>query len=580
MVFPRTAQGTPATRRAARRTRLALVLLLVAPLPALAAAPADCPIQLVDVTEPSGIAFRHHHGGSGEGYIVEGVAAGLATFDYDRDGRVDVYFLNGAALKGTLVEHALQNALYRNQGDWTFADTTAAAGVADTGYGLGVTAGDYDQDGFQDLYLNNFGPNVLYRNNGDGTFSDMTAPAGVGNGDKVGAGTCFLDIEGDGDLDLYAANYVDFTYENHVPIVIGQQHYYAGPRHYRPVPDTLFRNNGDGTFTDISGPSGVASVAGTSMGMVCGDFDGDGDTDVFVGNDEAPNFLFQNDGRGHFTELGLVTGVAYDFSGKENSSMGVDCGDVDNDGRLDLFMTDYQSEMPVFYRNLGAGFFEDATSTARITNDLFPHVTWGTGIVDFDNDGDRDLFIACGHLDRIEAIDDRTARRVPNYLLMNTDAGKFVDVSRRCGNGLAVMESSRGASFDDLDNDGRVDVVVLNSQAPPTILRNESATGQHWLQIQLCGVTSNRDGVGARVRVVAGDLVQIAEVHSGRSYQGHHGTRLHFGLGHRDRVDRIEVRWLGGATETFPGIAADQAALLREHSGESQEMRLMGGLQD
>lgn len=564
MHFQRTPAENLTSRLAALRIRLAVALLLAAPLPATAAVPEDGPIRLVDVTDRAGIDFRHHPGGSGEGYIVEGVTAGLATFDYDRDGRIDVYFLNGAALKGTALDSPLQNALYRNQGDWAWADTTIPAGVGNTGYGLGVTAGDYDHDGFQDLYLNNFGANVLYRNNGDGTFSDVTSQAGVGNGDKVGAGTCFLDIEGDGDIDLYAANYVDFTYENHVPIIIGQHRYHAGPRYYRPVPDTLFRNNGDGTFTDISEQSGVAAVAGTSMGMVCGDLDDDGDTDVFVGNDEAPNFLFQNDGRGNFTEKGLVTGVAYDFSGRENSSMGVDCGDIDNDGRLDLFMTDYQSELPVFYRNLGEGFFEDATSTARITNDLFPHVSWGIGIVDLDNDGDRDLYIACGHFDRIETIDDRTSHRVPNYLLMNTGAGKFVDVSRRGGDGLTILESSRGASCDDLDNDGRVDVVVLNSHAPPTILRNESPAGPHWIQIQLIGVRSNRDGVGARVRVVAGDLTQIAEVHSGRSYQGHHGTRLHFGLGQRDRVDRIEVRWLGGATETFSDTPIDRVATLKE----------------
>ena len=338
------------------------VIVIASRLPA--AEPEDCRIRLSDVTEASGITFRHNHGGSGQGYIVEGVAAGLASFDYDRDGKIDVYFLNGAPLKGTVVDAPLRNALYRNQGEWTFADATTLAGVGDAGYGLGVTAGDYDNDGFQDLYLNNFGPNVLYRNNGDGTFSDVTDRAGVANGNKVGAGTCFLDIEGDGDLDLYAANYVDFTYENHVPIVVGQHRFHAGPRYYRPVPDTLFRNNGDGSFTDVSGPSGIASVAGPGMGMVCGDLDDDGDTDVFVCNDEAANFLFLNDGRGNFREAGLVAGVAYDFSGKANSSMGVDCGDYDNDGRLDLFMTDYQGEMPVLYHNLGKGTFEDATSAA------------------------------------------------------------------------------------------------------------------------------------------------------------------------------------------------------------------------
>ncbi len=528
----------------------------------------NCPITLVDVTAASKISFRHCHGGSGQGYIVEGMVAGLALFDYDNDGLIDIYFLNGAPLKGTTLDSVPRNTLYRNNGDWNFTDVTEAAGVGDTGFGLGVTAGDYDNDGDQDLYVNNFGPNVLYRNNGDRTFTDVTAQAGVANGDKVGAGTCFLDIEGDGDLDLYVSNYVNFTYENHVPIIIGGQRYQAGPQYYRPVPDTLYRNNGDGTFTDISGPSGIDSVAGPGMGTVCADLDDDGDTDVFVCHDGEPNFFFQNDGSGKFKEMGLLAGLAYDFYGKQNSSMGVDCGDFDNDGRLDLFMTDYQAEMPVLYRNLGNCFFEDATSAARITNDLFPHVNWGTGLIDFDNDGDRDLFIACGHFDRIEQIDDRTALKVPNFLLMNTGDGKFVDVSRGCGNGLAVVESSRGAGFDDLDNDGDIDAVVLNSNAPPTILRNESAAGNHWLQIRLQGEPSNRDGVGARVRVVAGDLVQVAEVHSGRGYQSHFGTRLQFGLATRQRVDRIEVRWPGRGWEVFPGTAADQRLRLKQGMGQ------------
>jgi hypothetical protein len=534
----------------------------------LGAEPEGCLIRLINVTNQAGIAFRHHHGGSGEGYIVEGVSAGLASFDFDRDGNIDLYFLNGAPLEGTQVKSPLRNALYRNQGDWTFNDVSQATGVDDLGFGLGVTAGDFDNDGFQDLYLNNFGPNVLYRNNGDGTFTDMTAQAGVGNGDKVGAGVSFLDIDGDGNLDLFVSNYVDFTYENHVPIIIGDRKFHAGPRYYRPEPDSLFRNNGDGTFADVSVSSGVAAVAGPSMGMICLDYDDDADTDVFVVNDEAANFVFRNDGRGNFTEVGLIAGLAYDFFGKANSSMGVDCGDFDNDGLLDLFMTDYQSEMPVLYRNLGGGLFDDVTNTARISTELFPHVTWGTGFVDFDNDGDLDLYVACGHFDRIETIDDRTAHRVPNLLLMNTGDGKFVDVSRRCGNGLTVAESSRGTALDDLDNDGRVDVVVLNSHAPPTILRNESSTDHHWLQIQLQGGESNRDGVGSRVRVVTGDLAQVAEVHSGRGYQSHHGGRLHFGLGHRKQVDRIEVRWLGGARETFPGVAVDQLVLLVEGAGE------------
>ncbi|MHB8901479.1 MAG: CRTAC1 family protein, partial [Thermoguttaceae bacterium] len=515
----------------------------------------------------SGIRFRHNDGGSGEGYIVEGVVGGLALLDFDNDGLIDIYFLHGRALKGTNLETPLRNALYRNLGNWTFADVTEETGVGEGGYGLGVTAADYDNDGDQDLYLNNFGPNVLYRNNGDGTFSDATAEAGVGNGDKVGAGTTFLDIENDGDLDLYVGNYVDFTYDNHVPIVVGSQRFHAGPRFYSPVPDTLYRNNADGTFTDVSMASGIGSLAGYAMGLVCGDFDDDGDCDVFICHDESANFLFRNDGRGKFEEVALVAGVAYDFNGKENSSMGVDCGDYDNDGRLDLFMTDYQAEMPVLYHNLGQGLFEDATSAAGITNDLYPHVTWGTALADLDNDGDRDLFVACGHFDRIEEIDDRTALKVPNFVLMNMGAGTFVDVSKSCGDGLKVVESSRGVGGDDLDNDGDLDMVVLNTNAAPTILRNDLDRQNRWLEIDLEGTRSNRDAVGARVRVVAGDLVQVAEVHSGRGYQSHFGSRLQFGLGSRQKVDRVEVRWPGGTSEMFSDINSDHLLRLKEGGG-------------
>jgi hypothetical protein len=364
------------------------------------------------------------------------------------------------------------------------------------------------------------------------------------------------------------ANYVDFNYDNHIVRMIGPHQFHPGPRDYRPMPDVLYRNNGDGTFTDVSEISGVAAVAGTSMGMVCFDYDDDADTDVFVCNDAWPNFLFQNDGKGTFTEVGMLAGVAYDIRGTQNSSMGVDCGDYDNDGRLDLFMTDYSSEMPVLYRNLGMGLFDDVTNSAQIDSSAFPHVTWGTGLIDFDNDGDRDIFIACGHfMDNIRFIDDRTTVRVRNILLMNRGDGKFTDVSDVCGNGLAPVEASKGAAFDDLDNDGDIDAVILNANGPPTILRNESPGDRHWLQVRLRGTKANSDGVGAKVTVAAGELVQVAEVHSGRGYQGHFGTRLHFGLGGREKVDRIEVRWPGGKTDVLGDVEIDRLLTVTEQAG-------------
>jgi hypothetical protein len=289
--------------------------------------PADCPIHLVDATAESGITFKHSDGGSGEGYIVEGVSCGLATFDYDGDGLIDIYFPNGAPLKGSKIDPPPRAALYRNNGNWTFTDVTDEAGVGSRRHGLGVVVGDYDNDGDGDLYLNNFGPNVLYRNNGDRTFTDVTTEAGVGNGDKVGAGASFFDMDADGDLDLYVGNYVNFTYENHVPLVVGGRRYQAGPQYYKPVPDTLYRNNGNGTFTDVSESSGVGAIAGPSMATLAFDYDDDGDTDVFVANDGEPNFLWQNDGAGKFKEVGVLAGVAYDFYGKANSNMGVDCAD-------------------------------------------------------------------------------------------------------------------------------------------------------------------------------------------------------------------------------------------------------------
>ncbi|MBN2476331.1 MAG: CRTAC1 family protein [Pirellulales bacterium] len=526
---------------------------------------AAVPIQLKDVTAETGITFRHTDGGSGRRYIVETVSAGLALFDYDGDGDIDIYFLNGAPLPGTKVETSPTNALYRNDGGWKFTDVTAEAGVGDTGYGLGVAVGDYDNDGDPDLFLNNFGPNVLYRNNGDGTFSDVTLQAGLADGSRVGAGACFLDMDADGDLDLYAANYLEFTYEMHVPATSRGFPVYVNPRNYPALPDHVYRNNDDGTFTDVSEQSGVAAHAGWGMGMVCADFDNDGDTDVFVANDVAENFLFQNDGTGKFEEVALMAGAAYDLDGTAQGSMGVDCGDYNNDGLLDFYLTSYQSQLTALYKNLGNGVLEDVRFLSGATLGTHPYVTWGNGFVDFDLDGDRDVFVACGHLlDNVELFDDTTSYHVRNIVYMNTGDGHFLNVSDQCGDGLAVKLSSRGAAFDDLDNDGDVDAVILNSRREPTILRNDSVPGNHWLQIRLRGTKTNRDGVGARVKVAAGDLTQVDEVHGGRGYQSHYGSRLCYGLGKRTRIDRIEVRWIGGGVDVLENVGVDRLLTITE----------------
>jgi hypothetical protein len=526
---------------------------------------ARTPFQLREVTKQSGITFRHTDGSCGNRYIMETVCCGVALFDYDGDGDIDIYFLNGAPLKGAKVTVPPTNALYRNDGGWKFTDVTQEAGVGDTGYALGVAVGDYDNDGDLDLYLNNYGPNVMYRNNGDGTFTDVTRQTGTGNGHRVGAGACFLDADKDGDLDLYVSNYLKFSYEMHACASYKGISVYAGPTHYPADPDTLYRNNGDGTFTDVSMESGIGQHAGWGMGMVCADYDNDGDTDVFVANDLCENFLFQNDGTGKFEEVGLIAGVAYDIHGDEQGSMGVDCGDYNNDGLLDFYQTSNQGQLALLYQNLGGGSFEDVTLATGAGAGTLSNVTWGTGLVDFDNDGDRDIFVALGHLhDTIDLCDDTTSYLARNVVLMNTGDGRFVNVSDECGDGLAVKLSSRGAAFDDLDGDGDIDVVILNSRREPTILRNDLLPGNHWIQIQLRGTKTNRDGIGAHVKVTAGDLTQMDEVHSGRGYQSHYGMRLHFGLGRRDRVDRIEVRWIGGGVDVLEDVGVDQLLTITE----------------
>ncbi|HBE68520.1 MAG TPA: hypothetical protein DDW52_10270 [Planctomycetaceae bacterium] len=519
-------------------------------------------IKFTDVSSQSGIDFEHTTGASGEGYLVEGVSAGLATLDFDGDGLLDIYFCNGAPLRGTVANGPVTNRLFRNEGGLKFKDVTDQAGVGDAGYALGVGVADFDGNGYPDIYVNNFGANVLYRNNGDGTFTDVTETAGVACGQNVGAGVGFFDMEGDGDLDLYVGNYVDFSYETHVPIVLKGKNYTAGPQYYNPVPDTLYRNNGDGTFTDVSQESGLARFAGPSMGLMCVDIDNDNDTDVYVCNDGKPNFLFVNDGDGHFQESAFLFGVACDLTGQANSSMGVDCGDYNNDGQIDIISTNYQAELPNLYRNLGGGFFEDATSSARLPYSLFPHVNWGTSFTDFDNDGDEDVFIACGHFDRIETIDDRTQMKIRNYVLRN-DNGKFADIGVT-EVGLTAVKSSRASAAEDLDNDGDIDVVVLNSNDSVTLLRNDLDSQNAWICLKLVGPGRNKDAVGAVVSVGQPQPQKRYRV-SGRGYQSHFGSILHFGLGEVG-VEKVQVsvRWPDGR-ETEQEVSVNKLTRI-EHS--------------
>lgn len=543
----------------------------------------QCAIQLRDVSAVSGITFTHHDGSSGERYVVEAMSTGVATFDYDGDGLIDIYFPNGAPLPGCVLEEAPRHALYRNLGDWRFVDVTEQAGLVCTAYGMGITIGDFDGDGHPDIYLSNFGANILFRNKGDGSFQDVTNEMGVGReqvADAIGAGAAFLDIDGDGALDLYVGNYIRLDCAQHTRRYHSGFPAYPSPREYAPVPDTLYRNDGS-RFTDVSDSSAVSAYAGRSMGLICADVDADGDTDVFICNDVMENFLMINDGKGVFQEAALIAGTALNLQGEMVANMAVDAADFNRDGRLDFFTTNYQGQTPLLFRNLGQGMFEETSNTAGTDADGYPYVNWGCGFVDFDHDGYPDLFIANGHTeDNIVERDRRACHRCPNLVLRNLGNGRFVNVSAAAGDGLEPHEASRGTAFDDMDNDGDCDVVVLNSRARPTILRNmlkESGCAHHWLQIRLHGTTSNRDGVGSRVVVIAGEQRHVAEVHSGRGYQSHWGTRLHFGLGDHDRVDRVEVYWHGAAPEVFADVQVDQSHIFVQGTGMALSRVAAGG---
>ena len=512
----------------------------------------------LELMKPNVIPFDHFSGASGQRYVVEPMTAGLALFDYDGDGLIDVYLLNGAPLPPNAESPAHQpNRLYRNLGNWRFEDVTEQAGVGDLGYGLGVVAGDTDNDGDLDLFVANFGNDVYYSNNGDGTFSNQTVAARLSDGGKFGAGVCFLDIEGDGDIDLYCANYQAFTFDKHFQQRIGEHLYHPGPKDFPAENDILFENLGDGTFRDISEQSGIRVKAAPGMGVIAGDFNGDGWPDIFVCNDSFANFFFINDGKGKFTDEALISGLAFDRLGKANGNMGVDSGDFDNDGKLDLFTTTYQDEMPVLYRQIGSGLFEDATNKARIAPGLYPHVKWGTGFVDFNNDGYKDLYVACGHfLDNIKYLDDRTAVKVHNYVLANQGNRTFVDASQSTKSNVSPIESSRGAALDDLDNDGRVDVVVLNSDAPVSVIRNTSKTA-NWVAFELVGVTCNRDAAGAVLQLRCGRRTQTSMLHLGRGYQSHFGTRIHFGISDSEQFS-LEILWPNGMTQELESSQINQ----------------------
>ena len=532
--------------------------------PSIAATTSSALPKFVDATAAAGIHFAHVNGGSGRFYYVETYGSGAAFIDYDRDGDEDLYLVNGAVLPGFLERRVPTNALYQNRGNGKFAEVTQKAGVGDAGYGMGVCAGDYNNDGHLDLYVANFGANVLYRNGGDGSFVDATETAGIGD-ERLSMSAAFADIDNDGDLDLYVSNNTDFTLENHQECRHGSIRVYCGPGQYEGASGIMYRNEGDETFADVTEAMGVYNDRGRQLGVVFGDYDEDGDADLFVANDMTPNFLFRNEGGTRFSNIGLNAGVAFSPDGKSEAGMGTDFGDYDRDGLLDLVVCNFQWEHCRLLKNERDDMFKDRIHESKLDEPTFSTLTFGTDFFDYDNDGFLDLFLANGHVEpNIEIID----RAGPSYaqrdqLFHNNGDGTFADVSSDSP-GLATAWVGRGSATADYDNDGDLDLFVSNNNQRGLLLRNDGGNRQHWLSVRTEGTHSNRDGIGARIRVIAGDLHQVEEVRSGSSYLSQNALRVHFGLGTHTRVDRLEIRWPSGVEQVLENVAVDQFLTIRE----------------
>jgi hypothetical protein len=521
-----------------------------------------------DVTAQAGIRFRHVHGGSGTKYMVETMGSGVCWTDHDRDGRPDLYLVNGAALPGFSPAEPPRSTLYRNNGDGTFSDVTDRARVGGTGYGMGCAAGDIDNDGDLDLYVTQIGPNVMYRNNGDGTFTDVSRRSGADDS-RWAASSAFGDYDADGDLDLYVANYLDFSLEKNVFCGDWRRGLitYCHPNRYQAVPHVLYRNRGDGTFEDVTREAGVLRRDGKGMGVVWGDYDDDGDLDLYVANDSTPNFLFMNNGDGTFRDATDSAGAALSGEGRAQAGMGVDAADYDADGDLDLFVTNLDLENNALYRNLGGGTFEDWSFPSGVGDPGFPLVGFGTSFLDYDNDADPDLFVGNGHIvDDIREYNPSQSYEQPSLLFENL-GGRFREVSALHGAALSVPGVARGVALADFDADGDLDVAVSESNRPARLLRNDGGSRLSWLRVALRGKRSNRDGIGARITVSAGGRPQMQELRSGTSYCSQHELVLHFGLGEKETFDWIEARWPSGVRERFPGGAARRLVQLREGKG-------------
>lgn len=528
-------------------------------------------VLFTDVTTPSGITFKHVASPEKK-YIVESMSGGVAFFDYDNDGDLDIYLVNSLTVDLVKSKGKTKSDLYRNDGNGKFTEVGVKAGVSDIGWGMGVATGDYNNDGFEDLYVTCLGPDHLFKNNGNGTFTDVTAKAGVSD-PRWSTGASFFDYDRDGDLDLFVANYVDFDINNLPEFGQGQTCQYksipvqCGPRGLKGAGDSLFRNNGNGTFTEVSKQAGVSDPDGFyGLGVMTSDFDDDGLIDIFVANDSTPNFHYRNNGDGTFKEIGFNAGTAVNENGSEQGCMGVTAGDFDHDGKMDLFVTNFADEYNTLYRNDGKNSFTDVSYSVKVAAVSLPHVGWGTKFFDYDNDGWVDLFVANGHV-----YPQLPSYRQPRLLHRNNGDGTFTEVSADFGATLTETRASRGVAFGDLDNDGDVDLMITDLDGSPQLLRNDNGNTNNSILIKTVGVKSNRGGIGARVKVVSGDLTQTDEVRSGDSYISQSDQRLHFGLEKRTKVDLIEVRWPSGNVDKITNAGVNRIITIKEGQGKVDE---------
>src|SRR5262245_18631796 len=530
-------------------------------------------IRLVDVAEQAGITLLNICGGASKDYIVEVNGNGAAFFDYDNDGDVDALIVNGSTLPNMKQGGDQMIALFRNDGKGHFTDVTRVSGLSARGWGMGTCIADYDNDGFQDAYVTAFGPNVLVHNNGDGTFTDVTARAGVGD-PRWSTNCAFGDYDRDGDLDLSVATFLAFS-ELTVPKRGASSNckylgidVMCGPRDLVGEPDVLYRNNGDGTFTDVTRSAGIVDPGHYGFGVLFSDLDGDGWPDIFVANDSVPNFLFRNNRDGTFSEIGLRSGVSLSGDGKAQASMGVDAADYDGDGRLDVFVTNFSHDYNTLYQNSGDALFSDVSYKAGVAAPSLPFLGWGAGFADFDNDGLLDIFVANGHVyPQIDRFGVGTKYFQRKQLFKNLGAGRFRDVSDEVAGGLLIEKSSRGAAFGDIDNDGDIDVLVINMTDRPTLLRNETTASNNGITLKLVAKSANRDAIGARVSLEQEGPAQVTEVRSGGSYLSHNDMRVHFGLGRRTTVPPVKVRWPDGAVELFDHLTPNGIHVIRQGHG-------------